>query len=238
MVDGKNPHSCVTTPLNEKCTPTGSSITSAMNAAAGKTAFGFSFNTTQLWEAGAPEGCDEPTNQLFVQFSCEMSPEEQYTKYQIMCGISSLGVLTAIVFAISVRYIKQAGNIKQLEWDVATLTAADYTVEFKINPNAYRVWKNSEFCAPGGPEEQGVAPAVAFKHDMKKVVEENLTKDLTESALAGEGLNALLPTMMSRGRSIKHKKMAEDVKVADIQFAFNNQKLIGELRNRGKIIST
>ena len=109
-----------------------------------------------------------------------MSEEEQYSKYQVMCGITALGVLIALTFAIGVRYIKQSGNIKQIEWDVATITAADYTVEFKINPNAYRVWKSGDYCAPNGPESQGIAPAVAFKQEMKRVIEENLNMDLQD----------------------------------------------------------
>lgn len=80
---------------------------------------------------------------------------------------------------------------------MATITAADYTVEFKINPNAYRVWKSGDFCAPNGPESQGIAPAVAFKQEMKRVIEENLNKDLQDQAVTGGSVEDM---MMGLGR--------------------------------------
>lgn len=41
--------------------------------------------------------------------------------------------LIAYLFTISLRHLYQGGKIQQLEWDMATITAGDYTVEFKID---------------------------------------------------------------------------------------------------------
>ena len=40
-----------------------------------------------------------------------------------------------------------------MEWDMATITAGDYTVELRIDPDDYRHWYNNIFRAPGGDFE-------------------------------------------------------------------------------------
>jgi len=44
--------------------------------------------------------------------------------------------------------------MKQIDWDMSTVTAGDYTVEFTIDREGYDDWKSSRYEAPGGPFEQ------------------------------------------------------------------------------------
>ena len=44
-----------------------------------------------------------------------------------------------------IKSLFQGGKIKRLEWDMATITAGDYTVEFKIPADAYESWNNSHY---------------------------------------------------------------------------------------------
>ena len=50
------------------------------------------------------------------------------------------GSLICLLFFISVRYKKEQGKITQVEWDLATCTAGDYTVEMGINMLQYKEW--------------------------------------------------------------------------------------------------
>ena len=69
----------------------------------------------------------------------------------------------AYLFTISLRHLFQGGKIKQLEWDMATITAGDYTVELKIDADNYRQWYNNEYRKPGGDYERNIAPAYSLK---------------------------------------------------------------------------
>jgi len=42
------------------------------------------------------------------------------------------------MFTISLRHLFQGGKIQQLEWDMSTITAGDYTVEMTIDADDYR----------------------------------------------------------------------------------------------------
>ena len=71
--------------------------------------------------------------------------------------------LIAYWFTISLRHLYQGGKLQQLEWDMATITAGDYTVELDINADNYRQWYNHEFRRPGGDYEHKIAPALSLK---------------------------------------------------------------------------
>ena len=49
-------------------------------------------------------------------------------------------VLVAMLFSITIRSLYYGGKIKLIEWDFATVTAGDYTVEFPIPEEAYLKW--------------------------------------------------------------------------------------------------
>jgi hypothetical protein len=46
--------------------------------------------------------------------------------------ISCITILIALLFLVQIRRLYQGGNIAQIEWDLATITAGDYTVEWEI----------------------------------------------------------------------------------------------------------
>ncbi len=84
--------------------------------------------------------------------------------------------LIAYLFTISLRHLYQGGKIQQLEWDMATITAGDYTVELKIDEDGYRTqWYNNEYRKPGGDYENQIAPALSLKQFMSTKIEEELT---------------------------------------------------------------
>ena len=82
-----------------------------------------------------------------------------------MCLVVATGVLISLLFTITIRCLYQGGKIEQLDWDMATVTAGDYTVEFEIPKEAYEEWYNNEYM-PGEDRQNGVSPAFALKTKM------------------------------------------------------------------------
>jgi len=91
-----------------------------------------------------------------------------------MCLAVSTSVLIAFLFTITIRYLYQGGKIEQIDWDMATVTAGDYTVEFTMKEDKYRYWKQDVYEKPGGPKEQGISPALALKLEMTEVIESTI----------------------------------------------------------------
>lgn len=54
-----------------------------------------------------------------------------------------------------------------MEWDMATITAGDYTVEWKIKPETYNNWLSNSYLIPGGGKEQGKSVGYAMKDELK-----------------------------------------------------------------------
>jgi hypothetical protein len=56
----------------------------------------------------------------------------------------------SLIFLVQIRRLYQGGKITQLEWDMATITAGDYTVEFEIKEKSYIDWYDNHYIVPGG----------------------------------------------------------------------------------------
>ena len=63
-----------------------------------------------------------------------------------------------------------------MEWDITTITAGDYTVEFKIPLEAFQKWKQDEYMAPGGPSEKGISHGLALTEHLSEEVERILNE--------------------------------------------------------------
>ena len=107
-----------------------------------------------------------------MQYTCEMTSEQQSTKFRQLCVVTFFGSLTACLFAIFVRWIYLQGKIHQIEWDMATITAGDYTVEMPIKKENYLDWLNKN------NRDSDVPPSLKFKHYLIQVIETEMTKDL------------------------------------------------------------
>ena len=160
-----------------------------------------------------------------------MSETEQYNKYRIMCVAVTMGTLICLLFTVLIRYISQSGKIMQVEWDMATVTVADFAVEFPIKVDSYQRWYQHEYKRIGGAFENGVPPAFALKNDLIGVIEKNLTEDLNHRDNSDDFVNQMIaPALKKRGTLKIRKNKAKEIKVADITFAFDNQELISLLR--------
>ena len=93
-------------------------------------------------------------------------------KYNQMCLIVSSACFVALLFTLAIRQMYQGGKLDQKSWDLCTITAGDYTVEFEFNEKAYDQWKTENY---DGKQEE-ISPALALKQHMKEEVESILNE--------------------------------------------------------------
>ena len=53
--------------------------------------------------------------------------------------------LISLFFVLMLQKLYKGGKIEELEWDIATVTAGDYTVEFDIPKHNYYEWYNNMY---------------------------------------------------------------------------------------------
>lgn len=58
--------------------------------------------------------------------------------------------LISMLFCVVLRRLKEGGKLALLEWDIATVTAGDYTVRFDIEREAYDHWNTKVYKKRGG----------------------------------------------------------------------------------------
>ena len=116
---------------------------------------------------------------------------------------------------ITIYWFKRVSKLKQLDWDIQTITPGDYTVQMEITDQAYQWFLDNIF-----PQDKarGLSTGASLKAYMKNELERILTDKLHE--------------ILSTG-SQKSSINISEVKIADIAFAFDNAELINLLRVRG-----
>lgn len=108
-------------------------------------------------------------------------------------------------------YLSSVASIDFKAWDVGTVTASDFTVEYQI-PKV--VWKKFE----DNHTDHTRAEGTDFEDYLKREFE----------------------NIISQQPSVLHPDLVQPpaVKIANITFAFNNAKLIALLRQRGAIVGS
>lgn len=106
-------------------------------------------------------------------------------------------------------YIKTVQKNKFVDYDMKTITAGDYTIEFDIARETYEHWKNHYF---------------------------DKTNFMTEAAQFRQFIWKELETLCSALPNQGYEPDEEDVKIAQITMAYNNSKIIKMLKQRGDLI--
>lgn len=135
------------------------------------------FSSTDLWGSKqVKDDCKDDNAFVYAQYTCIQKGDDQHRKYFEMATTVALCSLIAYLFTISLRHLFQGGKIQQIEWDVATVTAGDYAVELKFEPDFYAAWKQQEYKKAGGDFEKGIAPAMSLTNYLSKEIEEELAE--------------------------------------------------------------
>jgi hypothetical protein len=75
-----------------------------------------------------------------VQFTCIQDEATLALKIDQLALIGMITTFISLLFLVQIRRLYQGGKITRLEWDMATITAGDYTVEFEIKQESYIAW--------------------------------------------------------------------------------------------------
>lgn len=74
--------------------------------------------------------------------------------------------LISLFFVLTLQKLYKGGKIEELEWDISTVTAGDYTVEFDIPKESYSEWYDNMYKRRGGEFDTGYSPALSLKRFM------------------------------------------------------------------------
>lgn len=164
--------------------------------------------------------CLHDTNLLFVQFSCVQTAAQSEAKYSQLATIVACSWAVALLFSIYIFFLKQNGKIKNLKWDVQTITAGDYTVEQPILAADYERWLDECYKADDVEKDEIDAPAFALKKYLIARIEKFLLEDIVAARLS---------KVVMKKKTKGNNKAVKSAKIVDIVFAFNNTKLVNEL---------
>lgn len=153
-------------------------------------------------------GCITNNTRIYWQMTCLSDVDTVNHKRQMGTIIVCIGVVISFVFILFVAYLQKTARLDYKVWDVDTVTAADFTVEFQITDN---LW--TKFCQL--PETQmAECKAQHFEQFMKKEFEKIIQNE---------------PGVLSDQQA--------EIKIANITFAFNNTHIIKLLKKRGAAIT-
>jgi hypothetical protein len=137
--------------------------------------------------------------------------------------IACLGVLIVLVYLTCLHYFKRHSELDQVKWDMLTITPGDYTMQMEITKKMYDHYIKNIHCRH--PDEP---VGVRLKEYIKLMLENELNQKLKEKKNK--------PKLAEQeGEDDDHLNI-EEVKIADIVFAFNNDQLIKLLKQRGTFI--
>ena len=123
----------------------------------------------------------------------------------------SLIVFSAMIYMLMIDYLRRVAKLDFVEWDIKTLSAGDYTAEYEISQPAWDYFNAEVYEKLPGCKR---SKARELRKYMKDEFEQKLTDDCVE---------------------IGYDRI-DQVKIAQITFAFNNAKIIHMLQKRGELI--
>jgi hypothetical protein len=94
-------------------------------------------STSSIWSTTASSDCGSNNAYFFAQYSCTQSNEVLAWKHNWGALTACTTVLSGFLFLLTLMYLKENGRLKQIEWDVSTITAGDYTVEYEISADMF-----------------------------------------------------------------------------------------------------
>ena len=149
---------------------------------------------------------------FFLQMPC-LIPREALPVRKVMgLFVCVFAVFVYFLVFVLVDYQRSAEAHKFVDWDVKTITAADYSVEFNIPESMYEAFV-TRFHDPTNPISEIGQLRLYIKHEMER------------------RLSAFPPLGMDGPEGDEMP-----VKIAMITFAFDNAEIIHGLRQRGKAI--
>lgn len=125
--------------------------------------------------------------------------------------VACAGVFIALTYLATMIYLSKSASIDFKAWDVGTVTASDFTVEYQIPK---KVWKKFEDQHTDHTRAEGTDFEDYLKREFENIVSQ-------------------VPSVL-----YADQVQAPPVRISNITFAFNNAKLLGLLRERGTVVAS
>lgn len=149
------------------------------------------------------------TARVYAQYRCLETSENLLEKRKIGLFISCFFIFVAMFFWVINYYMSVTQDLDFKVWDVNSVTVGDFTVYWNISPDQWRFYR------------------------------ENISKDAEDERSDIEKFTAWLTNEMeTRVNSVPHVVTpGTDLKVARINYMFDNMQLIRTLDKRGNLIT-
>lgn len=168
----------------------------------------------------APAGCKAAATQIFLQVPC-LVPEDQLASRELKgLALACCAVFISLFTINYLDYVKKVQENNYIEWDIKTITAGDYTIEFDIAPSFFQKYleQENDRWQEKMLNEEGtkyMTPQEAFKDWIMNEMETRLS-DMPDCGMEDEPV--------------------DKVKIAKATMAFKNSEIIHLLRARGAAI--
>lgn len=84
--------------------------------------------------------CFAPTSQIFIQVGCSLLEEEWNSRAEKGLLLACIAVFIALFVSNYLDYVKKIQANDYVEWDVNTITAGDYSIEFDLDAGFYETY--------------------------------------------------------------------------------------------------
>ena len=157
---------------------------------------------------------------MFVQTACVIPKDKERSRKILGLAYACLIVFICLSITNFVDYVKQVQKNNYMEWDVKTITAGDYSVEFRLDKQFYQDFLDIEFLDWARNQKfikskDYVSRVEAFRDWIQHEMQRRLDQ---------------IPDLGYEEEPVEH------VKIAITTFAFKNPDIINLLKERGDII--
>ena len=90
------------------------------------------------------EECLGELSSIFIQVGCVLPDDSIHERQVGGLYIACLAVFLALFIITYFDYVKKTQEYNYVEWDVKTITAADYTIEFAVPYEFFEEWLDKE----------------------------------------------------------------------------------------------
>ena len=131
----ENMDNCVTNTTGQCAGAFDTTMNTLMNSCIGKESCWLTGLKSKIIKNNAT--CTDEDAHFYVQYYCSHSDAEIQKRLHLGSYIGSISVFACLFFLIMIYYLKNQVKIKHIDWDVATTTAGDYTVDMVIPLSFY-----------------------------------------------------------------------------------------------------
>ena len=85
--------------------------------------------------------CNADPARIYIQYRCSQGLDAVNTKRVQGLAIVCLGIFVSLLFLLTHWYLKETAVIDFKVWDVETVTASDFTVEYTVTDAVWRYFK-------------------------------------------------------------------------------------------------